>query len=55
MALRHMAYAHEELAETDAALTRAVAGFVIFRAIEHPNVPQGAAWLRNRGVDPDTL
>lgn len=53
--LWNMAFTYEKLGETDAALDRAKAAFVIFRAIEHPHVPQGAAWLRERGVDPDSL
>ncbi len=54
-ALRNMADAYEQLGDREAALAKAKAGFVIFRAIEHPYLPQGAAWLRERGVDPDSL
>ena len=54
-ALMNAAYAHEALNETEAAMAKAKAAFVIFRSIEHPDVPKSAAWLRQRGVDPDSL
>jgi tetratricopeptide (TPR) repeat protein len=54
-ALWNMASPHEELDDLQAALGKAKAAFVILRAIEDPIVPQAALWLRDRGVDPDSL
>ncbi len=54
-ALWNMALAHETLNEPEQALEKATTGFVIYRAIEDPNAAKVAAWLREYGVDPDSL
>jgi len=54
-ALWNAALANEALGEGDEAHSKAKAAFVIFRAIEEPNAAKVAAWLRERGVDPDRL
>ena len=52
-ALWNAALAHEALGEREQAIERATAAWRIRRAIEDPNGPKVAAWLRERGVDPD--
>ena len=54
-ALWNAALAHEKLGARDGALGRAKAAVVIYRAIEDPYAVKVAAWLRERGVDPDGL
>ena len=54
-ALWNAALTHEALGDGDGALGRAKAAFVIYRAIEDPTAAIVAAWLRERGVDPDGL
>ena len=54
-ALWNAANAHEELSEGDDALGKAKAALVIYRAIEYPEAAMVAEWLRERGVDPDSL
>jgi tetratricopeptide (TPR) repeat protein len=54
-ALWNAAIVHELLNERDDALGKVKAAFVIRRAIEDPNAAKVAAWLRERGVDPDSL
>ncbi len=54
-ALLNMSLAHERLNEPEQALEKANIGFVILRTIEDPVAAKVAAWLRERGVDPDSL
>ena len=46
---------HEKLAEPDTALEKAKAAWVIFRQIEDPNLRIPDKWLRDGGIDPDTI
>ena len=52
-ALWNAALAYEEPGEREQAIERAKVVRRIRRAIEAPNGPKVAAWLRERGVDPD--
>ena len=59
---RAAGYAHfgiplvkESLGEAESAISEAGASYLIYHAAGSPHAAKVAAWLRERGVDPDSL
>ena len=54
-ALGNLSNAYDGLGEADRAKELHIQAFRAFRAIEHPHAAIAANWLRDHGIDPDTL